>query len=89
MEFPVLFEKGADAGGYVISCPMLRGCVFQVETEEEAFENIKETIQAYLASIQDFKRMNNLRPFKKVGFSILRKGNHISMTDGRNFVMIQ
>jgi len=45
----------------VISCPTLKGCVSQGETEEEALENIKDAIQTYLASIQDLKRINKLK----------------------------
>ena len=29
-----------------------------------------------------------IRALKKAGFSILRKGKHISMTDGKNLVII-
>lgn len=29
-----------------------------------------------------------IRALKKVGFSILRKGKHISMTDGKNLVIV-
>lgn len=54
MEFPVLVEEDP-TGGYVISCPTLKGCVSQGETEEETLENIKDAIQTYLASIQDLK----------------------------------
>lgn len=45
MEFPVLIEKDKEAGEYVISCPTLKGCVSQGETEEEALKNIKGAIQ--------------------------------------------
>ena len=61
MEFPVLIEKDEEAGGYVISCPTLKGCVSQGETEEEALENIKDAIQTYLASVQDLKRMKKFK----------------------------
>lgn len=60
MEFPVIIEEDP-TGGYVISCPTLKGCVSQGETEEEALENIKDAIQTYLASIQDLKAMNRLK----------------------------
>lgn len=61
MEFPVLIEKDAVVGGYVTSCPTLKGCVSQGETEEDALENIKDAIQTYLASIQDLKRMKKFK----------------------------
>jgi len=34
--------------GFSVSCPALRGCWSQGETEEEALDNIKEAIQEYL-----------------------------------------
>jgi predicted RNase H-like HicB family nuclease len=60
MEFPIVIEKD-DAGGYVVYCPTLKGCVSQGETEEEALENIKDAIKTYLASIEDLKRLKKLR----------------------------
>jgi len=35
--------------GFSVSCPGLPGCWSQGETEEEALENIAETIKDYLA----------------------------------------
>lgn len=61
MEFPVIIEKDPEAGGYVVYCPTLRGCVSQGETEAEAIENVKDAILTYLASIEDLKRMKKLR----------------------------
>lgn len=61
MEFPVIIEKDLEAGGYVVYCPTLRGCVSQGETEAEAIENVKDAILTYLASIEDLKRMKKLR----------------------------
>lgn len=43
-----------------MSCPTLRGCVSQGETEEEALDNIKDAIRTYLASIEDLKRLKKL-----------------------------
>jgi predicted RNase H-like HicB family nuclease len=34
--------------GYSVSCPSLPGCHSQGETENEALENIKSAIRAYL-----------------------------------------
>jgi len=38
--------------GYAVWCPALPGCWSQGETEEEALENIKDAIQAYLETIE-------------------------------------
>lgn len=61
MEFPVVLEQDPEAGGYVIYCPTLKGCVSQGETEEEALENIKDAIKTYLAGIEDLKKRKKLR----------------------------
>ncbi len=61
MKFPIIIEKDPEAGGYVVYCPTLKGCVSQGETEEEALENIKDAIKTYLASIEDLKRLKKLR----------------------------
>jgi len=61
MEIPIIIEKDKEAGGYVVYCPTLRGCVSQGETEEEALENIKDAIHTYLASIEDLKRTKKMR----------------------------
>lgn len=53
MEYPIVLEPDPDAGGYVVSCPTLKGCVSQGETEEEVLDNIKDAIKTYLASIED------------------------------------
>lgn len=61
MEYPVVLEQDPEAGGYVVSCPTLKGCVSQGETEEEALDNIKDAIKTYLESIEDLKRLKKLR----------------------------
>ena len=61
MEFPIVVEKDTEAGGYVIYCPTLKGCVSQGETEQEALENIKDAIKTYLDSVEDLKRLNKFR----------------------------
>lgn len=61
MEYPVVIEQDLEAGGYVVFCPTLRGCVSQGETEEEALENIKDAIKTYLASIEDLKHLKKLK----------------------------
>ena len=61
MEYPVILEKDEEEGGFVVTCPILRGCVSQGETEEEALENIRDAISLYLAGIEDLKRMGRYR----------------------------
>lgn len=61
MEYPIVIEPDLEAGGYVVSCPTLKGCVSQGETEDEALENIKDAIKTYLESIEDLKRLKKLR----------------------------
>jgi predicted RNase H-like HicB family nuclease len=47
MIFHVNLETAED-GWIVAECPALPGCVSQGETEQEAIENIKEAITAWL-----------------------------------------
>jgi predicted RNase H-like HicB family nuclease len=47
MVFHVDLEKAED-GWIVAECPALPGCVSQGKDEQEALENIKEAIQAWL-----------------------------------------
>jgi predicted RNase H-like HicB family nuclease len=39
--------------GYAVWCPSLSGCWSQGETEEEALENIKDAIRAYLEAVEE------------------------------------
>lgn len=48
----VIVYPGED-GYYVVECPSLPGCVSQGLTKEQAIENIKEAIQAYILALQD------------------------------------
>ena len=61
MEYPVVLERDKEASGYVVSCPTLRGCVSQGETEEEALENIKDAIRTYLLGLEDLKTLKRMR----------------------------
>lgn len=45
-EYQVIVEPDPDAGGYVVYCPAIKGCVSQGETIEEALEMIKDAIAA-------------------------------------------
>ncbi|HYA43239.1 MAG TPA: type II toxin-antitoxin system HicB family antitoxin [Syntrophobacteraceae bacterium] len=47
MIFHVTLEKAED-GWIVVECPALPGCVSQGKDEQEAIENIKEAITAWL-----------------------------------------
>jgi len=47
MIFHVTMEQAED-GWIVVECPALPGCVSQGKDEQEALENIKEAIKAWL-----------------------------------------
>ena len=46
----ILLYPGED-GFWVAECPSLPGCISQGQTKEEAVANIREAIQAYIASL--------------------------------------
>ena len=48
--FTVIFEHVED-GGYHVFCPALAGCHSQGDTLEEATDNIREAIGAYIESL--------------------------------------
>ncbi len=48
----VLIYPGED-GYWVAECPSLPGCVTQGKTREEAVENAREAIRAYVAALED------------------------------------
>jgi len=52
--------------GYAVWCPALPGCWSQGETEEEALENIKDAIQAYLETIEALSK-NRESPYMEIG----------------------
>ena len=51
MRYRVIIEQDED-GAYVAEATALPGCISQGRTREEALENIKEAIAAYLDSLQ-------------------------------------
>jgi predicted RNase H-like HicB family nuclease len=51
MKYRVLIEQDED-GMYVAEVPSLPGCVSQGQTREEAVENVREAITAYLESLE-------------------------------------
>jgi predicted RNase H-like HicB family nuclease len=48
-EFAVTLTKDED-GRILAVCPTLQGCYTEGETEEEALDNIRETIEAHIES---------------------------------------
>lgn len=50
MKYRVMIEQDED-GIFVAEVPSLPGCVTQVRTRQEAIENAKEAIAAYLESL--------------------------------------
>lgn len=51
MKYRVLIEQDED-GVYVAEVPSLPGCISQGQTREEAVENVREAIAAYLESLK-------------------------------------
>lgn len=47
MKCTVILERERD-GGYVVSVPVLPGCVSQGDSREEALANIQEAIELYI-----------------------------------------
>ena len=52
MKFSVVIEKDPE-GGYVVSCPAIKGCHSQGDTVEEALKNIKEAISGCLKTLNE------------------------------------
>jgi predicted RNase H-like HicB family nuclease len=50
MKYRILIEQDED-GAFVVEVPSLPGCVTQGRTRQEAIENSKEAIAAYLESL--------------------------------------
>jgi predicted RNase H-like HicB family nuclease len=51
MKYRVLIKQDED-GVYVAEVPALPGCISQGQTREEAVENVREAIAAYLESLE-------------------------------------
>lgn len=49
LKIPVVIEK--DTIGYHAFCPMFKGIHVDGETEDQAFENAREAVEAYLMSL--------------------------------------
>ncbi len=54
-EYQVIIESDPQAGGYVVECPGIKGCVSQGETKEEALEMIVDAIAACLEVLEERK----------------------------------
>jgi len=52
MEYKIVLEPDAEDGGYVAHCPALPGCYSQGDTRDEALQNIREAIEAYIESLK-------------------------------------
>lgn len=50
MKYTVIIEKGHESG-YVAYAPALKGCVSQGATKNEALQNVKEAMEAYIESL--------------------------------------
>jgi predicted RNase H-like HicB family nuclease len=48
----VVIYPGED-GFWIAECPSLPGCVSQGKSKEEAMQNIKEAISAYVAALEE------------------------------------
>ena len=59
MKYKVALLKTEE--GYSVSCPGLPGCWSQGETEQEALDNIKDAIAAYLETVEDLTREQEAR----------------------------
>ncbi len=49
--YTIILEREAD-GGFHAYCPVLKGCHSQGDSLDEALENIREAIVAYLQSVK-------------------------------------
>jgi len=54
-------ERGLPEEGYSVSVPGLPGCWSQGASENEALENIKDTIREYLAVVDEQLRVEDVR----------------------------
>ena len=48
----MIIYPGED-GYWVAECSMLPGCISQGKTREEAVQNVREAIDAYVAALED------------------------------------
>lgn len=55
LHYDVILEP-SEEGGFTVYVPGLRGCVSEGETEEEALENIRDAISAWLDAWDEVNR---------------------------------
>ncbi len=54
MQYKIRLQESEE--GFAVWCPSLPGCWSQGETREEALENIKDAIQAYLDTVEEINQ---------------------------------
>jgi predicted RNase H-like HicB family nuclease len=59
MKYKVNLKKTEE--GYSVRVPGLPGCWSQGDTEQEALENIRDAIQAYLETVDDLSKNTEFR----------------------------
>lgn len=59
MIYKVVLTKSEE--GYSVSCPGLPGCWSQGDSEEEALDNIRDAIQAYLETVDEIAEGGDVR----------------------------
>ena len=59
MRYKVNIKRTDD--GYAVWCPGLPGCWSQGETEEEALENIRDALRAYLETVEELSKNKESR----------------------------
>ncbi len=59
MKYKVNLKKTEE--GYAVWVPGLPGCWSQGGTEQEALENIRDAIQAYLETVEDLSKNTEFR----------------------------
>jgi predicted RNase H-like HicB family nuclease len=57
MKYTIILKKREE--GYSVFCPGLPGCWSQGESKAEAFENIKDAIEEYLAAKNNIVKSTN------------------------------
>ena len=49
--YTVVLIPDAEEGGFTVEVPALPGCITEGDTREDALENAREAIQAYIESL--------------------------------------
>ncbi len=71
MNFTVYVEKDPEDGGYIVSCPAIKGCHSQGETMEDALTNIREAITGCLKTLNT--RAKRAARTRKVNHVVIRE----------------